>query len=317
MDPIRNSTAIFKEIAESFDSKKITDPSEIKRFFSELIRQTDGWIILDFLDTGNWDKVEAFELSDDGLLTIVWHDYRTAKESTEDKEIRQMVFPASLYSLSISINSIVPIVGDKLAIFLLNGYAKTEKEISKLYKAESSEFKIYNNSFFERRIVRKIDENWEVIDYHCTPIYSIAIIPKNSGISSFDSKQFLYTYNIQDLLKRLSLVIEALETIDPTDYDLICEKVNTARRVLESALKLECCYREVEIKGDYSKLLLGPLLNYVKDYKDEDFQPVLGKMAELLNEFSHDSGKPVDLDKAKLACMLVMTYLKILKLEIT
>jgi hypothetical protein len=316
MDPITDGTAIFKNLAENFGNKKITQLSEIKRFFSELIKQTDGWVILDFLDTGNWDKIEAFELSDDGLLTLVWHDYRTAEESEDDKEIRSMVFPASLYSLGISINSIVPIVGEKVAIFLLNGYAKTEKEINKIYKEGTSEYKVFNNSFFEKRIVRKISEHWEVIDYHCTPIYSLAIIPKKSRISSFDSKRVLYTYNIQDLVQRLALVIEALDTVDTTNYDLICEKVNTARRILESALKIECCYREIEIKEDYSKLLLGPLLNYVKVLKDEDFQPVLGKMAELLNEFSHDSGKPIDLDKAKVACILVMTYIKLFQVEI-
>lgn len=316
MDPIKDGTVIFRNLAENFGNNKITELSEIKRFFSELIKRTNGWVILDFLDTANWDNIEAFELSNDGLLTLVWHDYRAVEESEIDKELRTMVFPASLYSLGISINSIVPIVGEEAAIFLLNGYTKTEKEINKIYKEGSSEYKVFNNSFFEKRVVRRISEHWEIIDYHCTPIYSLAIIPKNSRLSSFDSKRVLYTYNIQDLVHRLALVTETLETIDSTNSDLICEKVNTARRILESALKIECCYREIEIKEDYSKLLLGQLLNYVKVFKDEDFQPVLGKMAELLNEFSHDSGKPIDLDKAKLACILVMTYIKIFQVEI-
>lgn len=316
MDPIKDSTMIFKNLAESFHGQKLTQLSEIKSFFSDLITQTNGWVILDFLDTANWDQIEAFELSEEGLLTLIWHDYRNVEESEIDKEIRQMVFPASLYSLGISVNSIVPVIGEKSAIFLINGYAKTDKEINKLYKEGSSEYKLYNNSFFERRIVRKISSHWEVIDYHCTPIYSLVIIPKKSGLSSFDSKHLLYTYNIQDLLDRLALVIEALDNIEENAYDLICEKVNTARRILESALKIECCYHEIEIKEDYSKLLLGPLLSYVKVFKDEEVQPTLGKMAELLNEFSHDSGKPVDLGKAKIACILVMTYIKIFQLEI-
>lgn len=316
MDTIKGSAKIFKNLADSFGNQKITQHTEVKRFFSELLKQTDGWVILDFLDTANWDQIKAFELDDNGLLTLIWHDYRNIEESEDDKEIRQMIFPASLYSLGISVNSIVPIVGEKSAIFLLNGYAKTDKEINKLYKTGSSDYKLYNNSFFEKRIVRKVSEHWEIIDYHCTPIYSLAIIPKKSGLSSFDSKRLLYVYNIQDSLQRLGVVIQALETTDASDHDLICEKVNTARRILESALKIECCYREVEIKEDYSKLLLGSLLNYVKVFKDEDFQPVLGKMAELLNEFSHDSGKPIDLDKAKVACIFVMTYIKMFQLEI-
>ncbi len=130
MDPIKNRTVIFKNLAKSFGSQKITELSEIKRFFSELIGQTDGLVILDFLDTGNWDNIEFFELHDDRLLTLIWHDYRTVEESEEDREIRQMVFPASLYSLGISVNTIVPIVGEKSAIFLLNGFSKTKKASS-------------------------------------------------------------------------------------------------------------------------------------------------------------------------------------------
>lgn len=316
MSSNRNGPAFFKSLAENFSGQKITERSEIKRFLSELLTQTDGWVILDFLDTGNWDRIEAFELSDNGVLTLIWHDYREADESEQERQVRQMAFPASLYSLGISVNSIVPIIGENSAIFLLNGYTKTEKEINKIYKEGSSDYQIYTHSFFEKRIIRKVSEHWEDIQFHCTPIYSLAIIPKKSGLSSFDSKRLLYTYNIQDLAKRLALVITALDTVDKDDHDLICEKVNTARRIFESVLKIECCFREVEIKDDYSKLLLGSLLNYVKGFKDEEFQPTLGRMAEILNEFSHDSGKPIDLDRAKLACMLVMTYIKMFQIEI-
>jgi hypothetical protein len=316
MDTKKNNAAIFKELAEKFGGQKLNQLSEIKNFFSELLGQTGGWVILDFLDTANWDQIEAFELDDNRLLTLIWHDFRTTEEPEHEREIRQIIFPASLYSLGISVNSIVPIVGEKTAIFLINGYSKTEKEINKIYKEGSSEYKIYSNSFFEKRIIRKVSTHWEEIQYHCTPIYSLAIIPKKSGISSFDSKRLLYKYNIQDLAKRLALVIKALDTVDKDNHDLICEKVNTARRVLESVLKIECCFREIEIRDDYSKLLLGSLLNYVKGFKDEEFQPTLGKMAELLNEFSHDSGKPIDIDRAKLACMLVMKYIKKFQVEI-
>jgi hypothetical protein len=317
MDPIESGNVIFKNIADQFGNEKITTHTGIQEFFTKLIEETDGWVILDFLDTANWDKIESFEFNDEeGFLTLIWHDYRTTSETEDEREMRQMVFPASLYAVGIGVNSVVPIIGEQSAIFLLNGYSITEKDIKKLYKAGCSEFKIYNNSFFEKRIVRKVSDTWEVIHVHCTPIFSLAIIPKRSGFSSFDSKRILYQYNIQKSIKRLSEIIEALESINAADHDLICEKVNTARRILESVLKIECCYREVEIKADYSKILLGPLLNYVKGYKDEDFKPVLGKMAELLNEFSHDTGKKIELDKAKVACIFVMAYLKSFQLEI-
>jgi hypothetical protein len=126
----------------------------------------------------------------------------------------------------------------------------------------------------------------------------------------------LYQYNVQEALKRVALVVDSLEQVAPSDHDLICEKVNTARRVLELVLKIECCYRDIEIKENYSQLLLGPLLNYLKRSRADDFKTMFGKMAELLNEFSHDSGKEVELGKAKVACMLVMAYTKLFQLEI-
>jgi len=317
MDPIKSGSVIFKSLSDKFGDKKITQLSEISKFFSRLIEDTEGWVILDFLDTANWDKIEAFNIDkESGILTLIWHDYRQIVESPEEKEMRQMVFPASLYSLGIAVNSIVPIVGDKSAVFLLNGFAKTEKEIKSLYKVEGPDFKLYDNSFFEKRVVRKVDEKWEVTDFHCTPIYSLAIIPKNSGLSSFGSKKLLYQYNIQEALKRVVSVVGSLDQIDATDHDLICEKVNTARRVFEFVLKIECCYRDIEVKGNYSQVLLGPLLNYVKKARDDEFKTMFGKMAELLNEFSHDSGKEIELGKAKVACMLVMAYTKLLQLEI-
>ena len=70
------------------------------------------------MDTANWDKIEAFNIDkESGILTLVWHDYRNIEESNEEKEMRQMVFPASLYSLGIAVNSIVPITGEKSAVF--------------------------------------------------------------------------------------------------------------------------------------------------------------------------------------------------------
>lgn len=165
-------------------------------------------------------------------------------------------------------------------------------------------------------MVRKVSGNWEVTDFHCTPIYSLVIIPKNSGLSSFDSKKLLYQYNIQEALTRVGSVVDSLDQVDATDHDLICEKTNTARRVLEFILKIECCYRDIEVKENYSQILLGPLLNYARKARDDEYKTMFGKMAELLNEFSHDSGKEVELAKAKVACMLVMAYTKLLQLEI-
>lgn len=317
MDPIREGNKIFKKISDSFQTTKITDFSEIKTFFEILMKKTNGWVILDFLDAANWDKIETFDFNEqNGILTLIWHDYRNKNESKEEKELRQMVFPASLYSLSIAINSIVIIKGADYAIFLLNGFAKTEKDIKKLCKKNADMYKIFDNSFFEKRINRLINDHLEVIDFHCTPLYSLAIIPKNLFLHSLDSKKILYQYNLNITLKRIKLIVEFLKDIDPNNHDLICEKVNTARRIFEQLLKIVCCYRKVNVKGNYSQLELGPLIKYVKNSKNDIFNNHFGKMVKLLNQFSHDTGTKIELINAQQVCYLVMTYTQIINLEI-
>ena len=63
MDPIKSGNVIFKNISNKFGNKNITQLPEIEKFFSQLIEDTDGWVILDFLDTTNWDKIEAFNIN--------------------------------------------------------------------------------------------------------------------------------------------------------------------------------------------------------------------------------------------------------------
>jgi hypothetical protein len=317
MNPIKNGIKIFKELINKFGSEKISDQDIIIEFFNLLISKTNGGVILDFLDLDNWDKIESFDFDKDkGLLTLIWHDYRGIEEKQEEKMLRQACFPASLYSLGIIVNSIVPFDGEDSAIFLINGFSRTLKEIKSFYKPNTSEFEIFDDSFFEKRVIRKYNNEWEIINFQCTPIYSLALIPKNCGISTSNSKKFLYLYNIIECHKRLSNIYKSLDNINKSEHDLICEKVNTARRIMESVLKIVCCYRDIKIKENYSQLTLGNLINCVKKIEKPEVKHILNKMPELLNEFSHDSGRLIELKKAKEACGLVLLYIKLFLLEI-
>jgi len=183
-----DSPRTFREIAAKFGPAPIAAPSKIAEFFEELLARTAGLVILDFLDLANWDQIENFSIDkENGILTLTWHDYRGVAETPDEKEMRQMVFPASLYACALRVNSVVPIVGKAVAIFLLNAYAKTEKEIKNLYKRGADELNFLDNSFFEKRVIRKVSGHFEVIDFHCTPIFSMAIVPKRSGIASHHS----------------------------------------------------------------------------------------------------------------------------------
>lgn len=314
--PLNQSSSIFLEIANKYKQEPITNHDAVESFFTELQEQLGGLVILDFLDTSNWDRIEKFSLDrKTGILTLTWHDYRDRPESVQDKEIRQMAFPASLYSCALHVNSIVPIVGKSLAIFIINGYAKTEKEIKNHYKTSDDELKLLDNSFFEKRVIRRASGEFELIDFHCTPIYSMAIVPKKSGLSSHHSKQLLYYYNFREALTRLNSTLIALDTIDEKDFDSIAEKVNTVRRIMEFVLKVECCSRELKLNKGYSHILLGDLIKKVKSMKDLHIQLLLGKFAELANEFSHDSGRPIDISKAKFVVLLAVMYTTPLEIE--
>ncbi len=314
--PLDQSSRIFLETAEKFGRDPITDHDKIEAFFAELQTRLGGLVILDFLDMSNWDKIEAFTLDrTSGILTLTWHDYREKIETPDEKEIRQMVFPASLYACALQVNSVVPLVGGSTAVFVINGYAKTEKEIRNLYKGLAEELKLLDNSFFEKRILRRVSGNVEVIDFHCTPIFSLAVVAKQSGLGSHHSKELLYSHNFQVALSRLNAVVAAIDRIDPKSSDDIAEKVNTVRRIMEFVLKVECCSRELKLDKNYSQVLLGDLISQVKSKKEAHVQSLLGKFAELANEFSHDSGKPIDLTKAKLVAMLALAYTSLVDLE--
>jgi hypothetical protein len=314
--PIEKSSEIFFEIAQKYGEDPITDHDQIMSLLADLDQQLGGLVILDFLDMSNWDNIESFELDrETDILKLVWHDYRGKNESEEEREIRSMVFPASLYSCALQVNSIVPIVGPKIAIFLINGFAKTEKEIKKLFKEQADEIKVVDNSFFEKRVLRRVGKEIEVMDFHCTPMYSLAIIPKQSGIGSHHSKDILYYHNFRVAIDRIKPVVEALDRLTEGDADEISEKVNTVRRIMEFALKVECCSRSLTLKKTYSQVLLGDLIAAVKHEKEEHIRDLLGRFAGRANEFSHDSGKPIEIANAKIVTSLALSYLTLLEIE--
>src|SRR5262249_6431930 len=160
------------------------------------------------------------------------------------KELRQAVFPADLYTCALHINSMVPLIGESVAVFVLNGYSKTGKEIRRLYRGSADEIRLFDRSFFDKRILRRFVGHRRIIDFPRTPIFSLAVVPKRSGLRSGDSRRLLYSHNFQIALARTKGVVSDLETIDPKNSDAIAEKVNTARRIMEFVLKVECCSLE-------------------------------------------------------------------------
>lgn len=318
MDPIKQGAQIFRQVADQYSWTETENINEAKECLDELLKATEGLVILDFLDAGNWDCIEKIEIEDD-IMKITWHDYRNKQESNIAKELRSLAFPAELYALIIRFYELKIIKVKDTAVFLIRGYALKDKEIKKAVGTGADEIKIYDekNLFSRRAAVRRRD-TIELYDCINTPIFSLVIVPKGAGTSSGRSRQALYAVNMFEAKNRLDKVRQALENESLNDKDIICEKANTVRRIFENILKIELCYRhrQVDIKKDYSDLLLGDLVKYVKDFKDESTSSCLTQIAILANELSHDSGKPIIRVKALLLVTLAIAYSFLLEFEI-
>lgn len=317
MEAINESDKIFTRVAESVEWTETQSLSQAIELLEKLRNDTDGLVIVDFLDSGNWDCIDGIE-SDNGFMKIHWRDYRNAIETDEEKEMRMLAFPAALSSSLIKFKEFRIVKTKRFPVFLLRGYALTDKEIKIYLEKDSSEFKIFDNKDnFSKLAVRKINNVYETYTCLNTPIFSMIIIPKNSGTSSFSSKKGLFSYNISDSILRLNKVKEELDKDELTDEDLICEKANSVRRIFEYILKVELCYRyrQLSVKKDYSVLMLGDLMSLIKPYRDETTNSLLKQITVWSNELSHESGKPIKREKALALTFMTIIYTNLLQSE--
>lgn len=319
MDPIKEGNLIFQEVANSVTWKETKSIDEATYLIEKLIEDTKGLVIVDFLDSGNWDCIHGIEKDKtNNILKLHWRDYRDDSEDKLSKEVRMMAFPASLYSSIIKFKELRILDTKRYPVFLIRGFALKDKEIKKHLNPGATEFKILdNNDNFSKLALRKTTDSIE--SYTClnTPIFSMIIIPKNSWMNAFDSKQGLLSYNISDSLFRLNKVKVELENEKLEDEDIICEKSNTVRRILEYVLKVELCYRyrQVTVKKDYSDLMLGDLIKLIKPFREKEIGEFLTKMTVSSNELSHESGKPITREKALLLVYMASLYTSLLKSE--
>jgi len=321
MRALKEGDKIFREVAETVTWTETQSLDQAKQLLDKLRVETEGLVIVDFLDAGNWDCIDGIEAdNENGFLKIHWRDYRNANESVEDKEMRMMAFPASLTSLLIKFKELRIVKTKNYPVFILRGFALKDKEIKTYLGKDSTEFKIFDNKDnFSKLAVRKIDGQFETYNCINTPIFSMIIIPKNTGASAFSSKKALLSYNLTDSINRLNKVKDELEKEDLVDEDVICEKANSVRRIFEYVLKVELCYRyrQLSVKKDYSDLMLGDLMNLVKPYRDESINDFLRQITMWSNELSHESGKPIKREKALALGYMTILYTNLLKSEMS
>ena len=195
--------------------------------------------------------------------------------------MRMLAFPASLYSSLIKFKELRILHTKRFPAFLIRGFALKDKEIKKILNKDSTEYNLFDNKDnFSKLAVRKINSQFETYTCLNTPIFSMLIIPKNCGLSSFDSKKALFSYNLADAITRLNKVKNELENENLDDEDIICEKSNSIRRIFEYILKVELCYkyRQLSVKKDYSDLMLGDLMKLIKPFREESINDFLTRI---------------------------------------
>ncbi len=304
----------FLALAAEFNERTIRETADVETFLTRLLDATGGRVIIDFLDAANWDYFEAYELDPKTrYLTLVWRDYRRGER---DRSIPTF-FPADYYALFLKLQSIYVVGSGNVGIAMLNGYALTDKDLKKKWQGDSSEFDLRHDHFFESTVFRDRGEgSWDVIQCHTTPLYSVAILPKGIGASSWRSESLLYLHNVDLVSSKLRRVFSALEAASADDIDLICEKMNTARRSVENLLKIECAYRELRPTQGYSNLTIGDVAGLIKREKSAEERKILSYIERHIHLYSHDSGVPILRGEAMLTAALCLAYSEILKSEI-
>lgn len=266
-------------IAEEWNDFPITDLEQAASFIRLLLKRTAGWVIVDFIDASNWDRIDSFShYLDSGLLQLNWRDYRDEDRSgtiSESREMSMMAFPASLYGITLRFQSIDLLVIDRLHFFAFRGYSMTDKEIKRVLKADSEEFHIREHRPFSRELIRKVSGQWQLIDCINSALFTVLIVLKHTNIRANASKTLLYQHNLRLVDESLSRVESSLRTLNPDDSEAICEKANTVRRNTENILKLECCYREIELRKTYRQALLGDLWGALKTIHSESIQTII------------------------------------------
>ena len=201
-------------------------------------------------------------------------------------------------------------------LFLLQGYAMTEKEIKKVLTPGSTSLEAFKFNYFSLRVRRYVNEANQKFLCLNTPMYSALILPKTTSLTAGASESFLFNFNLLLAKDKFESIEKELALIPEEKTDLICEKSSTIRRTLESVLKIECCYKGIEIDKSYSLQLLGDLIKGLKKDYGPTGNMTFGKLAEWANQLSHDTGLPIIKSRAQELCELCLKYTETLRRSI-
>ncbi len=315
---IANGSKIISNIFDELNTSTISDLKLLDVFFSRLLNETDGLLIVDFMDAGNWDYIGSYSIDyEKGYLTLYWQRKQVDDEIIYSDNYKQRRTSLMLHFKELRYDRI-----HNFPFISLQGYAVKKKEALSYLNRKNKHVTFVD----ERKANFNSLYNFESEDclercyFYDTPIYSMIILPKDTAGSTNLSQFTIFYYNYLKCHERLRNIETSLVEKNLNE-DELCEKSNTIRRIFELILKIECCYQgegsfnskhsqsHYQFKHEYSDVLLGSLISILKDIKSEKEKMTLNSIVRLSNELSHDSGKKVEKEKVYELLNLVDGYL--------
>ena len=294
----------FQEFSDIYGDS-INDIDSAERFLADLMQETGGWVIVDFLDTDNWDCIRKVEV--DKQNGLIWFYWQIPSGDPVEEMMRRMAFPLGYYGMCLKFDSVRFVKGkhNHCVGIIVNGYTIRERNIKGFAKNGGWEIKAIDakSSFFAASLVRgkeKVLQSWRFIN---TPIASFWIIPKGLNVRPQDSEKLLYMYGAKRCEKDLKLALDKMKGFDKLTKEEQRKEIKSAahdmRTVAESLFKLIMCFNQEEFQyrlSNYDDLTLGDLTGPLKKtiYKQDFEQERIDEIPRLANDLSHDSGNPVD-----------------------
>jgi hypothetical protein len=308
---------IFKKILNKYGNEENFDSHALEEILMQLLTELKGSVIFDFIDTSSWDCFENSSINHATKdVLIYWHDFRKIKGNELEREMSRMVFPASVYGLFFHFQSFKIFKINDIPCILLKGYSLEEKDLNKKLQQTTQEFEILKYNVFSELIVRNIKDKIHLINAITSHVFSFAILSKGLRLKANDSRLILLQANFEEIQSRLEKTKKEISLIDNNNFDLFYEKTNTVRRIFENLLKLFALDFGIKFKKPYCRLLAGDLIEELKGYFDSNEIKAIEKITELLNPYSHDSGKPIEKQKIVLSCSIIEMFSELLKIKI-
>lgn len=323
---IKHGFYFFQEFADIYGDT-INDIEIAKQFFNDFMEQTKGQVIVDFLDTDNWDCVRKIEV--DKPNGLIWFYWQILSGDPIADKMRRMAFPLGYYGMSLKFDNIRFVKDKRNRCFgiIVNGYTIKDRNVKGFAKNGGWEIKSVDakSSFFSMDVIREKDgvsQHWRFMK---TPISSFWIIPKQINIHPQDSEKLLYLYGINKCEKDLKIAFDKMKNIGKLYIEeqrkRIKEAGNNMRTIAESLFKLILCYHQKEYQyevNSYDDIRLGNLTKPLKNtiYKSTYEQERIDEIPRLANDLSHDSGNPVDIKDVGALYMDIAYFISSFKLNI-